>query len=155
MEKVKLKLYELLALDVELNGFTDQQTGKLLVEGILSKELKLIVKYWLSDLSDKVLKEKEKVTRLREDLIKKHGTADETGSISIPMYLNQVFDESNKLVSANINPVYDAFQKDYQALLEESIDIEYKSINLSDVEDIKTKDVPKVFFKLMANPESE
>lgn len=155
MEKAKLKLYEILALDVELNGFTDQQTGRLLVEGILSKELKLSLKYWLSDLSDKVVKEKEKVGKLREDLIKKHGTPDDKGGVAIPMYINQVFDDAGKMISADNNPVYEDFQKEYQALLEEDVEIEYKSINLSDVEDIKTKDVPKVFFKLMAKPDSE
>lgn len=155
MEKAKLKLYEILALDVELNGFTDQQTGRLLVEGILSKELKLSLKYWLSDLSDKVVKEKEKVGKLREDLIKKHGTPDDKGGISIPMYINQVLDDAGKMVSADNNPVYEAFQKEYQALLEEDVEIEYKSINLSDVQDIKTKDIPKVFFKLMVKPDSE
>jgi hypothetical protein len=155
MEKAKLKLYEILALDVELNGFTDQQTGKLIVEGILSKELKLSLKYWLSDLSDKVLKEKESVGKLREALIKKHGTPDDKGGISIQMYINQVFNEAGEMVSADNNPIYEAFQKEYQALLEEDVDIEYKSINLSEVQDIKTKDIPKVFFKLMSKPESE
>jgi hypothetical protein len=155
MEKAKLKLYEILALDAELNGFTDQQTGRMIVEGILSKEMKLSLKYWLSDLSDKIVKEKEKVGKLREDLIKKHGTADDSGGISIPMYINQVFDENNKMVSADNNPVYEAFQKEYQDLLEEDVNIEYKAINLSEVQDIKTKDIPKVFFKLMAKPESE
>lgn len=155
MEKTKLKLYEILALDVELNGFVDPQNGKMIVEGILSKELNLITKYWLSELSDKVAKEKDKVGKLREDLIKKHGTSDENGSVSIPMYINQMFDEDKKLVSAEINPVYDSFQKEYQSLLEEEVSIDYKSINLSDLEDVKTKEVPKVFFKLMSKTEGE
>lgn len=155
MEKAKLKLYEILALDVELNGFTDQQSGRLIVEGILSKELKLSLKYWLSDLSDKVLKEKERVGKLREGIIKKHGTPEEGGAISIPMYINQVLDESGKMVSADINPVYEAFQKEYQALLEEEVEVEYKRIDMSEVQDVKTKDIPKVFFKLMFKTEGE
>lgn len=155
MEQVKLKLYEILALDVEINGFTDQQSGKLIVEGILSKELKLSLKYWLSDLSDKVLKEKEKVGKLREEIIKKHGTPEEGGAVSIPMYSNQVYDESGKMISADINPVYEAFQKEYQALLEEEVEITYKKVDVSELQDIKTKDVPKVFFKLMFKTEGE
>ena len=155
MEKAKLKLYEILALDVELNGFTDQQSGRLIVEGILSKELKLSLKYWLSDLSDKVLKEKERVGKLREEIIKKHGTPEENGGISIPMYINQVLDENGKMVSADINPVYEAFQKEYQALLEEEVEVEYKRIDMSEVQDVKTKDIPKVFFKLMFKTEGE
>lgn len=155
MQKVSLKIYEILALEVDLNGYTDQQTGKLLSEGLLSKDLKLTLKYWLSDLSDKVSKEKEKVNKLREDLIKKHGTQDEKGSLMIPMYINQVLDEEGKLVSADINPAYDNFQKEYQLLLEESVDIEYRGFTLSELEGITIKDLPKVFFKLIAKPEGE
>ena len=155
MQKVTLKIYEILALDVELNGYTDPQSGKLLAEGLISKELKLTLKYWLSDLADKVMKEKEKVGKLREALIKRHGTADDNGGVSIPMYINQVLDEEGKLVSAEINPVYDDFQKEYQELLEENVDLEYKEFSLSELEGVMTKDIPKVFFKLIAKPESE
>lgn len=155
MQKVTLKIYEILALDVELNGYTDPQTGKLLAEGLLSKELKLTSKYWISDLSDKVLKEKEKISKIREELIKRYGTADDRGGVSIPMYINQVLDEEGKTLSAEINPVYDNFQKEYQSLLEETVELEYKELKLSDIEGIVLKDTPKVFFKLIAKPESE
>lgn len=155
MQKVTLKIYEILALDVELNGYTDPQSGKMLAEGLLSKELKLTLKYWISDLSDKVLKEKDKVNKIREDLIKRYGTADDKGGVSIPMYVNQVLDEEGKILSADINPVYDSFQKEYQALLEETVEVEYKELKLSDIEGIVLKDTPKVFFKLISKPESE
>jgi hypothetical protein len=155
MQKVTLKIYEILALDVELNGYTDSQSGKLLAEGILSKDLKLTLKYWLSDLADKVSKEKDKVSKLREDIIKKFGTQDERGGVFIPMYVNQVLDEEGKMVSADINPAYDNFQKEYQLLLEETIELEYKEFKLSDLENIALKDTPKVFFKLIEKPESE
>jgi hypothetical protein len=155
MKKVTLKIYEILALDVELNGYTDPQTGKLLAEGILSKELKLTLKYWISDLADKVTKEKEKIGKFREELIKTHGTADDNGGISIPMYINQVLDEEGKLVSAEINPVYDNFQKEYQNLLEETVDVEYREFSLPELEGVLTKDIPKVFFKLISKPEGE
>lgn len=155
MQKVTLKIYEILALDVELNGYTDPQSGKLLAEGILSKDLKLTIKYWLSDLADKVAKEKDKVSKLREEIIKKFGTQDEKGGMYIPMYVNQVTDEEGKMVSADINPAYENFQKEYQLLLEETVEIEYKELKLSDLEGIALKDTPKVFFKLIAKPESE
>jgi hypothetical protein len=155
MQKVTLKIYEILALDVELNGYTDPQTGKLLAEGILSKDLKLTIKYWLSDLSDKVAKEKDKVSKLREEIIKKFGTQDEKGGVYIPMYINQVLDEQGKMVSGDVNPAYDNFQKEYQLLLEETVEVEYKELKLSDLEGIALKDTPKVFFKLIAKPESE
>jgi hypothetical protein len=155
MQKVSLKIYEILALDVDLNGFTDPQTGKLVSEGILSKDLKLTVKYWLSDLADKVSKEKEKIAKLREDIIKKFGTQDEKGGVFIPMYINQVLDEEGKVVSADINPAYDNFQKEYQLLLEERVDLECKEFTLSELEGVTIKDLPKVFFKLIVKEESE
>ena len=155
MQKVSLKIYEILALEVDLNGFTDPQTGKLISEGLLSKDLKLTVKYWLNDLADKVSKEKEKVTKLREDIIKKFGSQDEKGGVFIPMYINQVLDEEGKTVSAEVNPAYENFQKEYQLLLEETIDLEYRGFTLSELEGITTKDIPKIFFKLIVKPEGE
>jgi hypothetical protein len=155
MQKVTLKIYEILALDVELNGYTDPQSGKLLAEGILSKDLKLTVKYWLSDLSDKVSKEKEKISKLREEIIKKFGTQDENGGVYIPMYVNQVFDDEGKMVSGDVNPTYESFQKEYQLLLDETVELEYKELKLSDIEGVTLKDTPTVFFKLIAKPESE
>jgi hypothetical protein len=155
MQKVTLKIYEILALDVELNGYTDPQSGKLLAEGILSRDLKLTVKYWLSDLSDKVSKEKEKISKLREEIIKKFGTQDENGGVYIPMYVNQVFDDEGKMVSGDVNPTYESFQKEYQLLLDETVELEYKELNLSDIEGVTLKDTPRVFFKLIAKPESE
>ena len=145
----------MLALDVELNGYTDPQSGKLLADGILSKDLKLTLKYWLSDLSDKVSKEKDKVSKLREGIIKKFGTEDEKGGVFIPMYVNQVLDEQGKMISGDVNPAYDSFQKEYQLLLEETVELEYKELKLSDIEGIALKDTPRVFFKLISKPESE
>ena len=155
MQKTTLKIYEILALDIELNGFTDPQSGKMITEGILSKDLKLTVKYWLSDLADKVGKEKDKISKLREEIIKKFGTQDEKGGVFIPMYVNQVLDESGKMVSGDANPAYDNFQKEYQLLLEETVEVEYKELKLSDIEGIALKDNPRVFFKLISKPESE
>ena len=155
MQKVTLKIYEILSLDIELNGFTDPQSGKMIAEGILSKDLKLTVKYWLSDLADKVSKEKDKISKLREEIIKKFGTQDEKGGVFIPMYVNQVLDESGKMVSGDANPAYDNFQKEYQLLLEETVEVEYKELKLSDIEGIALKDNPRVFFKLISKPESE
>ena len=155
MQKVTLKIYEILSLDIELNGFTDPQSGKMIAEGILSKDLKLTVKYWLSDLADKVGKEKDKISKLREEIIKKFGTQDEKGGVFIPMYVNQVLDESGKMVSGDANPAYDNFQKEYQLLLEETVEVEYKELKLSDIEGIALKDNPRVFFKLISKPESE
>ena len=43
MEKVTLKLHEFYALEAELNGVTNQQTGEQLSKGLLSEKIKLII----------------------------------------------------------------------------------------------------------------
>lgn len=155
MQKVTLKIYEILSLDAELNGLSEPQTGKVLVEGLLNKDLKLSIKYWLNDLSEKVAKEKERVEKIRDEMVKKFGTQNQEGSIFIPIYINQVLDEQGKMISGDLNPDYTKFQTEYQSLLEESVDIEYKQFKLSDFENLVLKDIPKTFFKLLEKPESE
>lgn len=155
MKKVTLKLSEVLELEVELNGLVNQQKNEVLVEGLLSKDLKLATKYWLSDLNEKVSKEKASVGKLRDELIKKHGTTGEDGNISIPMYINEKKDEEGKIVSADVNPDFVKFQEDYNKLMEETVDILHKEFKLSDFEDLKTKELPRVFFKLLSASEEE
>jgi len=96
MEKVTLKLHEFYALEAELNGVVNNQTGEVLSKGLLTEKIKLSTKYWLSDLAKKVTTEKESVEKLKEELIKKHGETDETGNISIPTYINVVTNEEGE-----------------------------------------------------------
>ena len=70
MEKISLKLFEFYNLDSELNGVVNQQTGEKVSEGLLSEKLKLTTKYWLTELSKKVLAEKTSVESLKEEVIK-------------------------------------------------------------------------------------
>jgi N-methylhydantoinase B/oxoprolinase/acetone carboxylase alpha subunit len=96
MEKITLKLHEFYALESELNGVTNQQTGEVVSKGLLSEKIKLVTKYWLTDLNKKVAAEKESVEKLKEELIKKYGKEEE-GAISIPMAIDQV-DENGEVV---------------------------------------------------------
>ena len=61
MEKITLKLHEFYALEAELNGVSNNQTGEVIAKGLLSEKIKLTTKYWLSDLNKKVAAEKESV----------------------------------------------------------------------------------------------
>lgn len=150
MEKVTLKLHEFYALEAELNGVTNNQTGEVLSKGLLSEKIKLTTKYWLHDLNKKVAAEKESVEKLKEELIKKYGTASEDGAISIPMFINEVIDEDTKeIVSREINPDFVKFQNDFNALLSEERDLEYKEFKLEDFENVETDGVYSTFFKLI------
>jgi uncharacterized protein (UPF0216 family) len=150
MEKISLKLYEFYNLDSELNGVMNQQTGEKISAGLLAEKLKLTTKYWLTELSKKVAAEKAGVESLKEDLIKKHGEADETGNISIPMYIDIVKDEEGKIVDGKNNPKFIEFQDEFNALLQEEKELEYKPVNLSELENIESDGNYPTFFKLVA-----
>ena len=147
MEKITLKLHEFYALESELNGVTNQQTGEVISKGLLSEKIKLTTKYWLTDLNKKVAAEKESVEKLKEELIKKYGK-EEDGAISIPMAIDQV-DENGEVVKTKItkedgaeeevpvkvyNPDFISFQNDFNALLSEERELEYHAFKLEDFE---------------------
>jgi len=149
MEKISLKLFEFYNLDSELNGVVNQQTGEKVSEGLLSEKLKLTTKYWLTELSKKVLAEKTSVESLKEDLIKKHGEADENGNIGIQMYIDVVKDENGNIVEGKPNPKFIEFQNDFNTLLQEEKELEYKPVNLSELENIESNGNYPTFFKLV------
>ena len=150
MEKVTLKLHEFYALEAELNGVSNRQTGEVLAKGLLNEKIKLTTKYWLHDLTKKVAAEKESVEKLKEELIKKYGTADEEGNVSIPMYINEVIDEETKeIVSRDINPDFVKFQNDFNGLLEEGRELEYKGFKLEEFDNVETDGNYSTFFKLI------
>jgi len=149
MEKVTLKLHEFYALDAELNGVMNQQTGEVVAKGLLAEKIKLTTKYWLTDLAKKAATEKEAVEKLKEELIKKHGETDENGSISIPMYINVVTNEEGEIVSREVNPKFVEFQNDFNALLEEERELEYHAFKLEEFENVETDGNYNTFFKLI------
>jgi hypothetical protein len=149
MEKVTLKLHEFYALEAELNGVVNNQTGEVLSKGLLTEKIKLSTKYWLSDLAKKVTTEKESVEKLKEELIKKHGETDETGNISIPMYINVVTNEEGEITSREVNPKFVEFQNDFNTLLQEEKELEHKEFKLVDFESVESEGVYVTFFKLV------
>jgi hypothetical protein len=149
MEKISLKLADFYQLDTELNGIANQKTGGKIVDGLLSEKLKLTTKYWLTELSKKVSTEKSAIESLKEDLIKKYGEENEDGSVGIPMYLDIVKDEEDNIMSAKSNPKFIEFQNDFNALLEETKELEYKPISLNELENIESNNNYPVFFQLV------
>jgi uncharacterized protein (UPF0216 family) len=153
MEKINLKLFEFYNLDSELSGVTNQQTGEKISAGLLAEKLKLTTKYWLTELAKKVAAEKTTVETLKEELIKKHGEADETGNISIPMYIDIVKDEDDKIIDGKNNPKFIEFQTEFNALLQEEKELEYKPVNLNELENIESDGNYPTFFKLVVADE--
>jgi len=151
MEKIVLKLYEFYALEAELNGLTNQQTGEVISKGLLGEKLKLVTKYWLNDLIKKVTDVKKDCESLKEEIIKKHGSSDDQGNYSIQMYINQVMDESGKMISGDPNPEFIQFQTEYNALLQEERELEYKQLSIDILDGIESEGNYPVFFTLLQN----
>ncbi len=153
MKKISLKLLEFYNLDSELNGVTNQQTGEKVSNGLLSEKLKLTIQYWLTEISRKVAAEKLSVESLKEDLIKHHGDVDENGNIGIQMYLDIVKDEDGNIIDGKPNPKFIEFQNDFNTLLQEEKELEYKPVNLSELENIESEGNYPTFFKLVITDE--
>jgi hypothetical protein len=141
MEKKTLKLVQFFNLEAELNGVTNQQTGEKLTKGILSEKLQLKTKYWLSDLSKKVKEQTDACQGLRDELIKKYGE-EADGGISI----SQVVEEDGKQV---VNPKFISFQNEFNALLNEEREIEYKEISIDELGEVETTEVYDTLFGLL------
>ena len=160
MEKITLKLYEFYNLEAELNGLTNQQTGEKVATGLLSEKLSMVTKYWLSDLAKKIAAEKESIEKLKEELIKKHGTEDDKGGISIPMAIDELDSDNlpikdldkdgNWFTKKVINPAYVEFEKEFNDLLQQEREIEYKPITLADFSNVETSQNYSTFFKLVS-----
>lgn len=149
MEKIALKLYEFYNLEAELNGVTNPQTGEITSKGLLAEKIKMTTKYWLNDLVKKLVTEKEACEALKQELIKKHGEADEQGNVSIPMYINEVKNEEDQTVSREINPKFVEFQNEFNAVLNEDKELEYKGFTLEEFENVESEGKYNTFFKLI------
>jgi hypothetical protein len=159
MERISLKLLEIYNLDAELNGFTNPQTGEAVYKGLLKEKLTLVTKYWLNDLAKKVASEKAAVEELKNELIRKFGKADENGGVSIPVFIEQVDEAGNVVMTTQedgtevpkkiLNPDYQAFDQEFTQLMETEKELEYKPFELSDFAGIETVDNYVTFFKFI------
>jgi rRNA maturation protein Rpf1 len=137
-------------LDAELNGAKNQQTGEVTIKGLANEKLSLVVKYHMNELSKKVAVEKQSVETLREELIKKLGT-EEDGQVFIKMY-DEVKDEEGNIVSRSLTENFLEFNKEYDTLLNEVKELEYRPFELSELASIETEANYDVFFKLIKAP---
>jgi len=147
MEKIILKLHEVYELNLELKGSINQQTGETIRKGILDEKISISVKYWLDKLSLKLKTEIDLVEKLKEEIIKKLGVVDEQGNYSIPLRINEKFDDKDELLSYDVNPTFLEYQSEFEKLINQEVEIEYNSINLEDI-NIQSEIYPRILFKL-------
>lgn len=149
MKTVSLKLNEVLNLEVELAGLINQSTGEQVIPGILSLELDFVLKYHLSKLHTQVLEEKKVIEKFREDLIKKFGEEDKDGNFSVPYVINLHKNDKGEVVSADPNPKFEEFSKEFEKFLQETVEVKVKEFTIADFEGIKLKTTPTVLFSLL------
>jgi hypothetical protein len=141
MAHIHLSLQEIYKLDSELNGFVNQETGEILSLGLLSENLSLPTKYWLTNLAKRTSSEKSIINQLKEDLIVKYGTKDKNDNFEIPVWTDET--------KTNFNPLYIQFQEEFNGLLQEVKEIEYHEFKLEEFNDVKTSDNYIIFYKLI------
>jgi hypothetical protein len=141
MAHIELSLKEIYKLDSELNGFVNQETGEILSLGLLSENLSLPTKYWLTNLAKRTSSEKSIINQLKEDLIVKYGTKDKNDNFEIPVWTDET--------KTNFNPLYIQFQEEFNGLLQEVKEIEYHEFKLEEFNDVKTSDNYIIFYKLI------
>ena len=149
MEKITLKLGEVLQLESEINGFTSQETGKVVYQGFIKQNLSILLKYELTELSETLSKERKTIDGLRDELIKKYGEEDGKGGIMVKMF-NEVTDEEGNVTSRTFNEKYMKFDEEYSTLLNNEKEIEYPTITKEDLKEAgKSNDDYKILFKLI------
>lgn len=148
MEKITLKIFEFYSLDAEINGVVNQQSGEVLVKGILREKLSLVTKYWLTELGKKVAAEKAVVEELKDELIKKHGEKDSEGKISIGMFLEEPGAEGEE-PKRTPNPSFKDFEKEFNELLSAEKELEYKPISLESLSSVESAESYPTLFKLI------
>jgi hypothetical protein len=153
MEKISLKLKDVLQLESEINGLTNPETGEKYYEGFINQKLSIILKYDLTETTKFLESERKKVDNLRDELVTKYGKMDNNGRIVVNMHIFEK-DENGVIISKKLNPDYVEFEKEYTQLLDKEIDVEYPEITKEDLVNAgKTKDNYIVLFRLIKNKE--
>jgi hypothetical protein len=150
MQNTTLQLGQILQLEAEVNGVMNTQTGEIIAKGLLKEVLKFKTKYWLMQLSDDLAEEKKRIETVRDQFVKELGEEDETGAISLPVYINEVQDEDGKVVSRDVNPKFVDFQEKFNELLIETKELSHGKFLLEDFESVESAEVYPVFFKLIS-----
>lgn len=137
MQTTKITLQEIYGLESELFGLTNQ-SGEVLMKGILSQNLSLKNRYWLSRLGESIQAEKKAVDTLRDQLIKELGEVDENGNYSL-----------QPMVDEKVNPNFVKFQEELSALLKEEKEITHAVFTLEQFESLETSEHYPVFMKFL------
>lgn len=147
MSKKKLSLGEIINLEAEINGLSNQQTGEVLLKGLLAENINLVIKYRLTKLAESLASDKKTLDSMRGELVQKYGESDGKGNILVEPHLDKA--------KTQLNPKFEEFAKEYNALLAEEKEIDFPSITLEDIKDVKGEGFYGVFLKLITEQTEE
>jgi hypothetical protein len=133
MQNTTLTLGEILDLVNEIYG----------PNGLLKQKISITTKYWLNDLGEQLIKEQATIKQFHDELVIKYG-AEIDGVVKINISIDDSETQTKK-----INPKYLEFSTEYNNLLAETKNIQHKTFNLSDLNEITTEEDYKVFRKLI------
>jgi hypothetical protein len=148
MKQKKFKLFELLLLEVELNGVLDQKTGTQLVKGFLNQKVPLITKYEQTPLSEYLKKEKGIINSLKHDLIKEYGV-EENGDIIVKATIDEI-NENGEHIQV-INPNFELLNKSFEDLINQEKEISYIPIKIQTLNNIETEENYVILYNLIEN----
>lgn len=144
MKDIKIKLYEIFSLSAELSG-TKKPDGSVETTGILGLKLPVVLKYWLTELSETVEAEKKKLLTQRDDLIKALGQEKEDGSFSLETF-EPLAEGAAEGTERTLNPKFTEFTEKYNALLQEEKELKYSPVKLSLFERVESDlNFPTIF----------
>jgi hypothetical protein len=134
--KAKLKLFEVLNLDIELNGFSTPD-GEIRVEGLLQQKISHNLKFKLREDVKKIIELKKSILQFQNDLISKYGTTDDKGVFGLDRWI----DFENKIP----NPEFVKYNEEWNIFLTENTnEVELTDLTLEDLKDVVTKDTYNV-----------
>jgi hypothetical protein len=161
LKTIKLTLGEIYALEAEINGATNPQTGEKTFKGILANPISMLQRYWLTELSELIAKDKKSIDKMRDDLILKLGEAGENGAYSLPTFIDKLDEdgepvktEDGKSTVKEFNPKFVEFNNEMNTLLAEEKDIEHYPFSI-EAFDFETDESYPVFFKLLKTKKEE
>ena len=145
MKNIKLSLFEIYALEAEINGIVNPSTQERVSSGLISQNLSLKTKYWLTKLSDSLASEKKSIDGIRDGLVKELGV-EENGSYLLNMTIK---DEKNPDRPIP-NPNWIKFNNEFEKFLQEEKEISYNEFKIEDLENISTNENYPIFYKLIS-----
>lgn len=161
MEIIKLKLFEIIKFETEINGLNNTETGEVIIKGLLYEKIKFTTKYWLCLIGESLISEKKIINSLRERAILQYGTSDGNGNVTVQTIIDEI-DENGNIVMVTddkgvlvpnkvVNPKFIEFQNELNSLYDQEKEIEYEPFNLGDFSEIESEHDYRIIFKLIKN----